>query len=92
MIDCVNLISEALQRLDKLEVGKALDIRPYKKDRKIVIQKLEATYNIYEDGFEHETYLDVAPSELGKLLKRLGKIEFPRSNKLWMMVVEGGKV
>lgn len=88
MVSKDSFVADTLKRLDKIEVGKALDIRTYKKDRKIVILKLEGAYHVYEDGFEKESYLNVQQGELKKLLKKLGRIEFPRSNKLWVSTID----
>ncbi|MGJ0701306.1 hypothetical protein, partial [Clostridium perfringens] len=65
-----------------------LDIRSYKKNRKVIIEKLENTFNVYEDGYEKREFLNISREELKKLLRTIEKIEFPRSNKLRVYVLE----
>lgn len=80
MIPADNLIEDALRKLKKLQVNNCLDIRPYKRDRSVIIEKLHEGYNVYEDGFHIEDYKDLSNEELKKLLKVIQKREFPRSN------------
>lgn len=82
MITIDNFVFDTLKRLDDLNIGNCLDIRSYKKNRKVIIEKLEDNYNLYEDGFYNEYYLYLSKEELKKLLKTIEKREFPRSNKL----------
>ncbi|MGL5417658.1 MAG: hypothetical protein ACRDAU_18465 [Clostridium sp.] len=82
MVTIDNFTFDTLKRLDELEPNNCLDIRSYKKNRKVIIEKLVNSYNLYEDGFFKETYLDLSKNELKKLLKSIEKKEFPRSNKL----------
>ena len=64
MIPIENFIEDAIRKLRKLEVYSRLDIRTYKKDRSIVIEKLEEGYNLYEDGFEKEEFKNLLQEEL----------------------------
>ncbi|HBI7144617.1 TPA: hypothetical protein K8M87_002869, partial [Clostridium perfringens] len=59
-----------------------------KKNRKVIIEKLENTFNVYEDGYEKREFLNISKEELKKLLRTIEKIEFPRSNKLRIYVLE----
>ena len=65
-----------------------LDIRTYKRDRSIIIEKLENGYNLYEDGFEKKQFKNLSQIELKKLLKVLQKKEFPRSNIVRFYVLD----
>ncbi|MCI9304479.1 MAG: hypothetical protein HFJ13_10250 [Clostridium sp.] len=65
-----------------------LDIRTYKRDRSIIIEKLENGYNLYEDGFEKKEFKNLSQIELKKLLKVLQKKEFPRSNIVRFYVLD----
>ncbi|ELP5188742.1 hypothetical protein R1Z15_002803, partial [Clostridium perfringens] len=56
--------------------------------RKVIIEKLENTFNVYEDGYEKREFLNISKEELKKLLRTIEKIEFPRSNKLRVYVLE----
>lgn len=86
MINKENFISDILKRIQKLEVGKQLEIYTFKKDRKIIIEKLETYYNIYEDGFEKQYFQNLELQDIKKLLKTLERREFPRSNKIRVYV------
>lgn len=92
MIPIENFIEDAIRKLRKLEVYSRLDIRTYKKDRSIVIEKLEEGYNLYEDGFEKEEFKNLSQEELKKLLKVLQRKEFPRSNMVRFYMLEGKDV
>lgn len=65
-----------------------LDIRTYKRDRSIIIEKLENGYNLYEDGFEKKEFKNLSQIELKKLLRVLQKKEFPRSNIVRFYVLD----
>ena len=88
MINKDSFIADTLKRLEKLEVGKCLDIRTFKKDRKVVIEKLAVNYNVYEEGFEKQSFMSLEVQDMKKLLKTLERREFPRSNKLRVYVVD----
>lgn len=95
MINKDSFIADTLKRLEKLEVGKCLDICTFKKDRKVVIEKLAVNYNVYEEGFEKQSFMNLEVQDMKKLLKTLERREFPRSNKLRVYVVdakEAGRV
>lgn len=87
MLTIDNFVFDTLKRLDSLKMGNCLDIRSYKKNRKVIVEKLEDTYNVYEDGFVKEEYLDLSKEDLKKLLKTIEKVEFPRSNKLRIYIL-----
>ena len=82
MIHCENFIETTMQKLEKLEIGQCLDIRSFKRNRKVVIVRTFSGYNLYEDGFEQHEFLDLTEEKLRKLLKTIEKREFPRSNRL----------
>lgn len=83
-----NFAFDSLRKLNELKPYNCLDIRSYKKNRKVVIEKLENTFNVYEDGYEKREFLNLSREELKKLLRNIEKIEFPRSNKLRVYVLE----
>ncbi|MGL4454205.1 MAG: DUF1949 domain-containing protein [Sarcina sp.] len=88
MLTIDNFVFDTIKRLDTIEVGNCLDIRSYKKNRKVIIEKLEESYNLYEDGFYKEEFLDLTKEELKKILRGIEKKEFPRSNKLRFYVLD----
>lgn len=56
MINKVNLIETLEHRLKKIGAGTCIDIRSYKRDRKIlVIKKGEDELLVIEDGFNSQT-------------------------------------
>ncbi|MEN8075509.1 hypothetical protein ABFP60_01035 [Clostridioides difficile] len=80
MIPIDNFIEDAIKKLKKMKPLNCLDIRTYKRDRSVVIEKLEDGYNLYEDGFENAEFNNLSLDELKRLLKIMQKKEFPRSN------------
>lgn len=88
MIVIDNFVFDTLKRLDEIKIGNCLDIRSYKKNRKVIIEKLENSFNLFEDGYRKEEFLDLTKDQLKKLLKGIEKIEFPRSNKLRFYVLD----
>lgn len=83
-----NFAFDSIKKLNELKTFNCLDIRSYKKNRKVVIEKLEYTFNVYEDGYEKKEFLNLSKEDLKKLLRNIEKIEFPRSNKLRVYVLE----
>lgn len=83
-----NFAFDSIKKLNELKPYNCLDIRSYKKNRKVVIEKLEDKFNVYEDGYEKREFLNISKEELKKLLRIIEKIEFPRSNKLRVYVLE----
>jgi hypothetical protein len=82
MIDIASAIPTILTRTRKMSVGQGLDLRTYKRDRSVVIKKIETnTFEIQENGFEKNKF-ESDQKGLKKLLKTLLKREFPRSNKI----------
>ena len=82
MIDKTAVIRTVLERLNKLPVGHYLDLRTYKRDRSVIIVKLEDdNFLVVENGFYQERF-EVGSRSLKGLLRTLLKKEFPRSNKV----------
>lgn len=82
MIDMANALPTIITRTKRLAVGEGLDLRTFKRDRSIIITRTsEDTYSVIENGFHHETF-QTNHSGLKKIMKKLLKKEFPRSNKV----------
>jgi len=82
MIDKTAAIRTVRERLNKLPVGHYLDLRTYKRDRSVIIVKLEDdNFLVVENGFYQERF-EVGSRSLKGLLRTLLKKEFPRSNKV----------
>ena len=47
-----NFAFDSIKKLDELKLYNCLDIRSYKKNRKVIIEKLENTFNVYEDEYK----------------------------------------
>ncbi|WP_415719651.1 hypothetical protein [Maridesulfovibrio sp.] len=89
MIDKASALETVLLKLKKVPVGLGLDMRTYKRDRSVLILRTgEDTYVVIEDGFEQARF-DENSKSLKKVLKRLLKKEFPRSNKIRVYEVDG---
>ena len=82
MINKANLVDTLEKRLKKMAVGTCLDIRSYKRDRKIlVVRQSQDEVLVIEEGFSSRRYT-VPVAGFKKLMKVLVKHEFPRSNKI----------
>ncbi|TKX30916.1 hypothetical protein [Campylobacter aviculae] len=89
MIQNKDFISICLKNLKELDPLDILIFQSFKKDRAIKVQKIsEQKFNVFEEGFFHKEFLDLSDKELKKTLKQLQKIEFPRSNQLWLKIVK----
>lgn len=80
MIPIDNFIDDAIKKLKKMNTLNCLDIRTYKRDRSILIEKLENGYNLYEKGFDNQEFKEISEEQLKKLLKTIQRKEFPRSS------------
>lgn len=82
MIDKATAIPTIMNKLKKLPVGHAIDIRTYKRNRSVVIARIATDeFDVVEKGF-HEERFQLPLSKMKKLLKNLLKKEFPRSTKM----------
>ncbi len=90
MIDKDSAIETVMRKLKKIQIGYGLDLRTYKRDRSVVIvRSAEDSFTVIEDGFFKENF-SVDFKGLKKLLKKLVKVEFPRSNKIRVYDVGDG--
>lgn len=88
MLDIKNFTKVTLEKLKKFNTGDQLQLLTYKKDRKIIIMKTDySKFHIIEDGFEYNEFKNIDIKNLEKILKKLKKIEFPRSNKFFMKII-----
>lgn len=88
MIDKTNVIAAVLERLEKLPLGHYLDMRTYKRNRKIFfVRQAEDSFLVLQDGFEQARFEDVSLGKMKKLLQTLLKKEFPRSAKVRLYVM-----
>jgi len=87
MIDKTKIIDTVLERLEKLSLGHYLDLKTYKRNRTVIIVKIdEKKLMVIEDGYFKDRFL-IKPDKLKKLLKTLLKREFPRSKKIRLYVM-----
>ena len=88
MLDIKNFTKTPVDKLRKLNCGDRVELLTFKKDRKIIIIKIDQhNFDVIEDGFEIKEFPEVEDSKLVKLLKQLQRIEFPRSNKFFMEII-----
>jgi hypothetical protein len=92
MIPITTVIPTVMSRIKKLPFGHGLDLRTYKRDRSILItREADDRFTVIQDGFGKDR-LDTSTAKLPRLLKKLLKKEFPRSNKVRLYSVdEGGR-
>lgn len=89
MIKNNKFIQSCFKNLKQINENDELIFYTLKKDRYIQIIKLkDFKFNVLESGYKHEKFENLDEKELKKLLKTLQKIEFPRSNQLWLKVVK----
>ncbi len=86
-VDKGRLLHTVLLRLKQLEKGKSVLLQPYKKDRSICVIRQNEGFQVLECGFARREFV-VAAGKVKKLLKVLIRKEFPRSNKIWLTILE----
>ena len=87
MIDKTKIIDTVRERLEKLPLGHYIDLKTYKRNRTVIIVKIdEKELLVIEDGYFKDRFL-IKPDKLKKLLKTLLKKEFPRSKKIRLYVM-----
>lgn len=84
MIDNRNLLNIIGRELKKMSADTSIKILTYKKDRSITIEKHSEQFNVIKNGYRKIVWSDLDEHEVLKRLKKLQKIEFPRSNKLYL--------
>jgi len=88
MIDKTKIIDTVCERLQKLPIGHYIDLKTYKRNRTVIIVKIdEKKLLVIEDGYFKDRFL-IKSDKLKKLLKTLLKKEFPRSRKIRLYVME----
>lgn len=85
MIDNKNLLKLLRCELKKLNDGGKLKFLTYKKDRSIIVEKTGDNFQIIEKGYRSIIWDSLTEEEVLKKIKKLQKIEFPRSNKLYLV-------
>jgi len=88
MIDKTKIIDTVCKRIEKLPMGHYLDLQTYKRNRSLIIAKLdEENLLVIENGHFTERFR-VSREKLKKLLKMLLKKEFPRSQNVRLYVMD----
>ena len=83
MLDKRSAVAKLLERLVKLPEGHSLEIRTYKRNRRVLFQRTsENTWVVLQDGFAREIFENVPLEKLRKLVHSLLRKEFPRSTKI----------
>ena len=83
MIPKDNLIDHLRKKLPCLEVGEALEVLTYKRNRGILIEKKEKdAYLLEEHGYKKENYGILDQNTLLKKVASILKREFPRSQQV----------
>ena len=87
MIGKTKIIDAVCERLEKLPLGHYIDLKTYKRNRTVIIVKIdEKALLVIEDGYFKNRFL-ITYDKLKKLLKTLLKKEFPRSKKIRLYVM-----
>ncbi|OYS19863.1 hypothetical protein [Lactobacillus taiwanensis] len=85
MIDNKNLLKLLRIELRKMSNGNKLKFLTYKKDRSILVEKNGDNFRVVESGYHKIIWNNLTEAEVLKRIKKLQKIEFPRSNKLYLV-------
>ncbi|WP_304682669.1 hypothetical protein [Lactobacillus taiwanensis] len=85
MIDNKNLLKLLRIELRKMSNGNKLKFLTYKKDRSILVEKNGNNFRVVENGYHKIIWNNLTEAEVLKRIKKLQKIEFPRSNKLYLV-------
>lgn len=85
MIDNKNLLKLLRIELRKMSNGNKLKFLTYKKDRSIIVEKNGDNFRVVENGYHKIIWNNLTEAEVLKRIKKLQKIEFPRSNKLYLV-------
>ena len=69
-----------------------LILKHLKKIEKLKQKKIDkGLFNVSENGFNREVFLNLHEKDLKRTLKYLQKKEFPKSNKLWYKIIRTKK-
>lgn len=92
MIPYAQLQTELKRALDRITTGEAISIRSWKGDRGFMIEKTVDGFLISEDGYANR-HIDLPDTAaVLKESKRIGRREFPRSNRLRFDIISGKDV
>ena len=87
MVDKTRILETVFEKLKKLPAGHYLDLRTFKRNRSVIIVKVDnQKFLVIENGYDTERF-GVDLDKLGKLLKTVIRREFPRSNKIRFYVM-----
>ena len=87
MIDKTKIIDTVCERLEKLPLGHYIDLKTYKRNRTVIIVKIDQDrLLVIEDGYLKDRFL-IKSDKLKRLLKILLKKEFPRSKKIRLYIM-----
>lgn len=84
MIDNKNLLKLLRNELKKMDTGDKIRLLTFKKDRSVMIEKNGGTFTVIENGYRRVVWNDLTEREVLKRMKKLQKIEFPRSHKIYL--------
>ena len=84
MIDNKNLLKLLRTELPKMNKGDKIKFLTYKKDRSILVEKGGDNFTLVENGYRQIVWENLTKAEVLKRMKKLQKIEFLRSNKLYL--------
>lgn len=87
MVDMSNFIDFTVIKLKQIEVGQGVCLLTFKKDRHVTVIKEQEGFTIKEAGFYHEVFEAPDEKHLRKILKTMVRKEFPRSNRLNLIIV-----
>ncbi|EGT5620121.1 hypothetical protein BUL45_13750 [Clostridium perfringens] len=92
MVSIADFVDVALYTLKRIEINDKVNFKTFKKDRQVEIEKIDnRLFNVIENGFDRNVFLNLDEKNLKRTLKYLQKKEFPKSNKLWYKIIKTKK-
>ena len=83
MVSIADFVDVALYTVKRIEINDKVNFKTFKKDKGL--------FNVSENGFNREVFLNLHEKDLKRTLKYLQKKEFPKSNKLWYKIIRTKK-
>ncbi len=86
MVDINNLSTKLHKDLSKLNNNESIVIKSFKKDRSVIISRIDNQFLVYENGYSQNNFEYQDFKICYKAIQKIIKIEFPRSNNLWYSI------
>jgi Putative zinc-finger len=92
VLDINRLIPTVVQKVKQAGFADVVEVKTYKRDRGFSVQLVEADQLLIREYGYRNREVTVPTEKLKRVLKNIVKIEFPRSNKVWLRVTSAREV